>query len=128
MGEQERNPRYRWLGERPRSEALRRLTRSQLMVISSRMEGGANVIGEAATLGVPILASRVAGNVGLLGPWHPGLFQVADTGPARTAPACRGAGAFYQRFKRASKRIAPQFAPERERRVWRTLLGELIPS
>jgi hypothetical protein len=38
------------------------------MPISSLAEGGANVIGEAAVVGIPVLASRIPGNVGLLGP------------------------------------------------------------
>ncbi|NIP73887.1 MAG: TIGR04348 family glycosyltransferase, partial [Gammaproteobacteria bacterium] len=38
------NPRYRWLGELPRWRARRVLARSRLMVLSSRVEGGANVI------------------------------------------------------------------------------------
>src|SRR5215813_10398582 len=44
--EVERNDRYRWLGEQPRSRTLRILAQCQLCVISSRLEGGANVISE----------------------------------------------------------------------------------
>ena len=49
------------------------------MVLSSRSEGGANVISEAIVAGVPILASRMDGNVGLLGADYPGYFPVGDT-------------------------------------------------
>lgn len=49
------------------------------MVISSRSEGGANVISEAAVAGVPIVASRMDGNVGLLGVDYPGYFPMGDT-------------------------------------------------
>jgi glycosyltransferase involved in cell wall biosynthesis len=77
--EEARNPRYRWLGELPRGRAVRRLARCRAMVLSSVMEGGAHAICEAIACGVPILASRVPGNVGLLGEDHPAYFEVGDT-------------------------------------------------
>jgi len=124
--EQCRNARYRWLGVRSRPETLRRLARSRLMVISSRMEGGANVIGEAATLGVPILASRIDGNVGLLGADHPGLFTPGGTDELRALLVrAESDAAFISSLRRASRRIAPLFKPQRERRAWRSLLSEL---
>lgn len=124
--EQQRHGRYQWIGEQSRARTLHRLARSRLMVISSRMEGGANVVGEAATLGIPILASRVAGNVGLLGPRHPGYFEFGDTLALRdlliraeTEPG------FYRRLRQTSERIAPLFRPARERRDWHSLLNTL---
>jgi glycosyltransferase involved in cell wall biosynthesis len=42
------------------------------------MEGGAHVILEAAQSGTAVLASRVAGNVGMLGPGHAGYFDLGD--------------------------------------------------
>src|SRR5262245_16770072 len=77
--EMKANPRYRWRGDVPRAEVRRLLARSHAMVISSLSEGGANVISEAAVAGVPILASRMDGNVGLLGSDYPGYFPVGDT-------------------------------------------------
>jgi glycosyltransferase involved in cell wall biosynthesis len=41
------NHRYEWLGERSRSQVRRVLAKSRLCVLSSRMEGGANVLSEA---------------------------------------------------------------------------------
>ena len=70
--------RYRWLGELAHGDAMRWLARSHAMVISSRMEGGAHVVSEAIACGVPVLASRIPGNVGLLGPDYPGYFTVED--------------------------------------------------
>ncbi len=51
---------------------------SQVMVISSRMEGGANVVSEACRAGLPIIASDIAGNRGLLGGSYPGYYPVED--------------------------------------------------
>lgn len=70
--------RYRWLGELAHGDAMRWLARSQAMVISSRMEGGAHVVSEAIACGVPVLASRIPGNVGLLGPDYAGYFTLED--------------------------------------------------
>src|SRR5262249_11246711 len=50
--EEASNPRYRWLGERPRGQALRLLARCRLLALTSELEGGANVISEALAMGV----------------------------------------------------------------------------
>lgn len=74
----QQEPRYAWLGALPHQAALQWLARSELMVISSRMEGGAHVVSEAIAAGVPVLASDIAGNRGLLGAHYPGRFAVGD--------------------------------------------------
>jgi putative glycosyltransferase (TIGR04348 family) len=73
------NPRYRWLGELPRWKALRALARCHLLSLTSEMEGGANVISEAVAAGVPVVASRISGSIGLLGADYPAFFPVGDT-------------------------------------------------
>jgi len=73
-----RDPRYRWLGGRTHPQTLDWIARSHLLVVSSVMEGGANVIAEAARIGTPVLASRVSGNVGMLGRGYPGYFPLFD--------------------------------------------------
>jgi len=73
-----REPRYRWLGSKPHGETMRWLAGSHVLVVSSVMEGGANVICEAARIGVPVLASRVAGNIGMLGRDYPGYYTLRD--------------------------------------------------
>ncbi|MDP4005945.1 selenoneine biosynthesis selenosugar synthase SenB [Methylobacterium sp. NEAU K] len=77
--EMEGNPRYEWLGDRPPALVRRFMARARLMVLSSHMEGGANVISEALVSGLPVLASRIVGSVGLLGPDYPGYVSVGDT-------------------------------------------------
>ncbi len=76
---EEKNPRYQWLGEIPHDETARIMAGSQLMVMSSIMEGGANVVSEACRMGLPILASDIPGNIGLLGEAYAGYYPVRDT-------------------------------------------------
>ncbi len=71
-------PRYRWIGEIPHWQVRKRLARSRAMVISSRMEGGANVISEALVAHVPVIASRIPGNIGMLGEDYKGYYAVED--------------------------------------------------
>lgn len=74
----QREPRYVWLGELNRPHALATLARARAMLLSSRMEGGANVISEALTARVPVIASRISGNIGMLGRRYRGYYPVGD--------------------------------------------------
>jgi putative glycosyltransferase (TIGR04348 family) len=124
-----RDPRYHWLGEVPRWRARRLLAGSRLLVLSSFMEGGANVISEALVDGVPVLASHIAGSVGLLGAHYPGLFPVGDTTAlARLLMRAETNTRFYFRLKNWSTRLAPLFNPVREQSAWQELLRELVPA
>ena len=69
-------PRYRWLGGLPHAAARRRIQAAHVLVHASRIEGGAHVIIEAVRSGTPVLASRIDGNVGLLGESYDGYFPV----------------------------------------------------
>lgn len=71
-------PHYRWLGALPHDRTRDRIQRAHLLVHPSRMEGGAHVIMEAVRSGTPVLASRMDGNVGMLGEAYPGYFPVGD--------------------------------------------------
>ena len=59
------NQRYEWLGEQPQSCVRDILANSCLCVLSSRLEGGANVL-TVAIGSVPVLASRIDGNVAII--------------------------------------------------------------
>jgi putative glycosyltransferase (TIGR04348 family) len=120
------NPRYRWLGELPRWRALRVLARSHALVLSSVMEGGANVISEALVASVPVLASRIAGSVGLLGEDYPGYFPVADTlALTRLLERIETDRVFYNVLLARCVQRAHMFHPDREREAWKQLLEEL---
>lgn len=126
MREQDRNPRYRWVGEWPRWRVLRLLSRSRLMVLSSIAEGGANVVSEAIVAGVPVISSRIDGSIGLLGEDYAGYFPVGDTAALRELLVrAEDDGRYYARLKRHCGRLAPAFTPARERRAWSELLRSL---
>ncbi len=126
--EMQRNPRYRWLGEIPRAMALRTLARSHLMVLTSRLEGGANVVSEALAAGVPIVSSRIAGSIGILGADYPGYFPVGDTQAlASILGRAECDRQFYRSLKDHCRRRARLVAPARERRAWEQLLRETAP-
>ena len=120
------NSRYRWLGERTHGQTRRLIAASQLIVLSSKMEGGANVIGEACTARVPILASRIDGSIGLLGSQHPGFFELGNTAELTSLLLCaENDPRFYRRLCARSDRAAALFAPDRELAEWRKLISKL---
>jgi len=122
-----RQPAYRWLGELEHGQALRRLARSRLMVISSRMEGGANVVSEALAAGVPVIASRISGNIGMLGGHYAGYYPVADEkGLARLLWRAESDPAFYRRLKRQCAARRYLVSPQLEMGNLKKLLAELF--
>jgi putative glycosyltransferase (TIGR04348 family) len=124
--EREANRRYRWLGELPRWQARRVLARSHLLSLTSEMEGGANVISEAVAASVPILASRISGSVGLLGPDYPGYFPFGDTRAlADLIERAESNAEYYAELLDRCARLAPLVEPARERQTWAALLQEL---
>lgn len=124
-------PRYRWLGNLPHAETLRRIRQAHLLVHCSRMEGGAHVIAEAAAGGTPVLAARIDGNVGMLGEDYDGYFPWGDAGElARLLAACRAsqdeADGLLQRLREQTLARSRLFAPEAERAAVRQLAGCLM--
>ena len=120
------NPRYVWRDDVPAAAVRRLLARSHAMVISSLSEGGANVFSEAAVAEKPVLASRMDGNVGLLGADYPGYFPVGDTyALAHLLQRLEREPRFVVRLRMALARRAPLFRPSREIAAWRRLLAGL---
>jgi putative glycosyltransferase (TIGR04348 family) len=120
------NPRYVWLGERPEAEARALIARSALLVLTSRIEGGANVLGEAIVAGTPPLASRIGACVAALGGDYPGLFEAGDTdalaGLFARAEADRS---FHDELAARSRARRSLFDPAAERDAWRSILAEV---
>jgi glycosyltransferase involved in cell wall biosynthesis len=124
--EQRKNPRYAWLGELGPARARGLIARSRLLALTSRLEGGANVIGEALAAGTPIVASRIDCTEAILGPRYPGLFRVGATRELRALllRAEREPG-FVAELARRCRAIRPLLAPARERAAWWSLIREL---
>lgn len=122
-----RDPRYRWLGGRTHPQSLGWIARSHLLVVSSVMEGGANVIAEAARIGTPVLASRVSGNEGMLGRNYPGYFPLFDgQALARLIEKCFRERNFIGRLKRALAARRKLFAPAAERAALGRVVREAL--
>jgi putative glycosyltransferase (TIGR04348 family) len=119
------SPRYRWLGEVPRWKARRLLSRSRLLVQTSIMEGGANVVSEALASGVPVIGSDIPGNVGMLGQDYPGYYEVGDEGAlAWLLQRAETDDAFYRSLKAGCEARRYLVLPERERAALESLVKE----
>ena len=123
------DPRYAWRGELPHKATLHWLATSSVMVISSRMEGGAHVVSEAISASVPVLASDIPGNRGLLGADYPGCFPVGDDAAlaallvrAMTEPE------FIAQLTRAVGARRALVSPDTERAAISRLIHGLIPG
>lgn len=122
-----REPRYRWLGGLPHGRALGWLAKSHVLVVSSVMEGGANVIAEAARVGTPVLASRVSGNVGMLGGRYPGYYPLGDEAAlAALIARARSDRGFYRTLKAGIHQRRGLFAPSAERRSLAAVVEEVL--
>lgn len=127
LAEMKTNPRYRWLGEQTPARTRRTISRSRLSVLSSRLEGGANALGEAIVAGIPVLASRIPGSVGILGDGYPGYFETGATAElARLMTRVEKDPAFRGELKRACDQLVELFDPVREEAAWLQLLDELL--
>ncbi len=122
-------PSYRWLGALPHAAVRRTMARSRALVHPSVMEGGANVVIEAVRSGVPVLASRIDGNVGLLGADYGGFFRVGDAAALAALMRRFVADADFAAHLKAQCALRePLFRPARERRAVRELVFGLLPA
>ncbi len=122
-------PRYRWLGDQPHAAARRWIGRARALVHMSRMEGGANVVIEALRSGVPVLASRIDGNVGLLGRDYAGYFETGDAAALAALMQRFAADAAFAAHLRAQCALRePRFAPAVERAAVRALMADMLAA
>jgi putative glycosyltransferase (TIGR04348 family) len=122
-------PSYRWAGALAHAAARRAIARARALVHPSRMEGGANVVIEAVRSRVPVLASRIDGNVGLLGIGYDGYFPVGDAAAlAGLMRRLRDDDAFADRLCAQCALREPMFAPAIERRAVRALVAGLVAA
>jgi putative glycosyltransferase (TIGR04348 family) len=119
--------RYQWLGEVSHADALKMLSQSRLMVISSRMEGGAHVVSEAIALGIPVIASDIPGNRGLLGEDYPAYYPVADENALATLLyRAEKVPAFYASLQKHIDLRRELITPAREKQSIDELVSALI--
>ena len=128
-------PQYRWLGALPHTATRRRIQSAHVLVHPSRMEGGAHVVMEAVCSGTPVLASRIDGNVGMLGANYNGYFALGDArGLADALLRCRAdrsgakptACASYQHLQSQCDQRASWFSPANEQAALHQLVRELL--
>ncbi|MEH6823041.1 MAG: selenoneine biosynthesis selenosugar synthase SenB [Motiliproteus sp.] len=122
------NPRYTWHGEIAHHQIRRVYQRTNLLVLPSRMEGGANVISEAIVAGVPVVASDIDGSVGLLGADYGGYYPVGDESAlSDLLVRVESDRAFYQQLEQACLARQARFTSEGETQAWAHLLSRLSP-
>ncbi|MDZ4255589.1 MAG: selenoneine biosynthesis selenosugar synthase SenB [Sulfuritalea sp.] len=109
------DPRYRALGALSQAATRQRIKRCHLLLLPSLMEGGANVLIEAVTSGVPVLGSDIAGNRGMLGADYPGWFPVGDAARLAEliATAMRDSNYYAGLSRRCAERVS-LFSPQHE--------------
>jgi putative glycosyltransferase (TIGR04348 family) len=124
-------PPYRWLGSLSHADTLQKIAQAHILVHTSRMEGGAHVILEAVCSGTPVLASRIPGNVGMLGTDYAGYFALDDAqGLADLLLRCHAElnhpnGLLARLLKQCTLR-APLFSPATEQAAVRALVNDLL--
>ena len=100
------------------------IKRCHLLLLPSLMEGGANVLIEAVTSGVPVLGSDIAGNRGMLGADYPGWFAPGDAeGLAALISRVATDAGYYASLSRRCAEQVSLFSPARECAAVRSLLA-----
>ena len=122
-------PNYRWHGALPHAATLRRIQRAQVLVHPSAMEGGAHVVMEAILCGTPVLASRISGNVGMLGRDYRGYFEPGDAaGLAALLQRLRDDPAMLQGLCAQCDQRSPLFEPAREQATLNNVIAQLLET
>jgi len=121
------NERYHWHDEIAHFKIRQLYQRTNLLVLPSRMEGGANVISEAIVAGVPVIASNIEGSIGLLGQDYAGYYPVEDEQAlAEILYRAESDKAFYQQLEQACIARQNMFTPQSELNGWRELLNKIM--
>lgn len=121
-------PHYHWWGALAHEQTRRRIQRAHVLVHTSRMEGGAHVVMEAVCSGTPVLASRVPGNVGMLGADYAGYFDWNDSAAlVALLRRCRNPhDPLLAQLQKQCAARAPLFAAPAERASLLQLLQQLL--
>jgi putative glycosyltransferase (TIGR04348 family) len=121
--------RFAWLGGISHEKTRELIRQADILVVPSRMEGGANVIVEALTAGTPVAASSVSGNIGMLGRDWPAYFPVGNAEVlADLLRACIADNNFLQELRAAAAKRAPLFLPESEKKSLRAVVAQALAN
>ena len=122
-------PHYTFLGARSHEMTRRLIQRAHVLVHPSVMEGGAHVVMEAICSGVPVIASRISGNEGMLGQDYAGFFPTEDANAlAELLLRLRREPSFYALLESQCALRAPLFAPAQEQERLITIVQQSISS
>jgi glycosyltransferase involved in cell wall biosynthesis len=98
-----------------------------VLLNTSFQEGGANAICEAVTMGLPVSASAIPGNIGMLGEDYVGLFPSNDLDAlVNMLEKTANDPDFYALLKKQIATRAPLFTYAQESESWQDLLNGLI--
>ena len=98
-----------------------------VLLNTSFQEGGANAICEAVTMGLPVSASAIPGNIGMLGEDYVGLFPSNDLDAlVNMLEKTANDPDFYALLKKQLAARAPLFTYAQESESWQDLLNGLI--
>lgn len=128
-------PHYRWLGGLSHGQARDHIQRAHVLLHPSEMEGGAHVVMEAITSGTVVVASKVAGNVGMLGQDYKGYFGWGQTlEAARLIRQCRQSlsidasnpNNLLGHLHAQCQQRAPLFSPKQEAHALNSLVAQAL--
>jgi putative glycosyltransferase (TIGR04348 family) len=119
--------RYRYLGALPHGITRAAIASADLLIHPSFMEGGANVVVETVTSGGAVVASRIDGNVGMLGQDYPGYFPAGDADAlAEILVRCARERKLRGLLQTACRARRPLFHPRTEQRAVQNLVSGML--
>jgi glycosyltransferase involved in cell wall biosynthesis len=93
------------------------------------MEGGAHVVSEAIALGIPVIASDIPGNLGLLGDDYLGYYPVGNEAAlAGLLYHCETMPDFYSELINQIDTRRDLISPKREMQSIKELMIEVMKS
>ncbi len=119
---------FDWHGKIDHAALLQKMEHAYLLLNTSTQEGGANAICEAITMGLPVIASKIRGNIGMLGEDYLGFFPSGDARAlVELLQHSANDKAFYNTLKSQLADRAPLFTYAAESKAWHALVSELLP-
>jgi len=113
------HPNYKWVKNLDRATALAWMQQSLATLNTSFLEGGANSVVEAIHLNVPVIASNIDGNRGLLGSNYLGLFKSDNAEELKTLMhKCLTDDRFISTLKQQLEKRKSLFSNENELQSW----------